>query len=202
MSRPPEEAPGGEEMRRGVHEAAIATIAPFRAALGQAYVSYAEARAAPFVLDGDRARTLTAWIDGLVPGDENWPRGSETDAAGYIDATIAKAPALRPLVLRAIDLLSARAASRFGAAFDELAFANRHQLLAELEAEGAGGAFELVLELTFEAYYRDERVLGALERRTGFSMKRATQGWEMEPFDERLLDRVRALPRRCRDASG
>jgi Gluconate 2-dehydrogenase subunit 3 len=190
--------PESQVGRRGVHEAAAGPASDLRSLLGQAYVSPEAARATCSVLDRGRARTLSAWLDELIPATGEWPSASSTDAVGYIDATAARVPAIRPALLQAVDALEATALARFDTAFAELAHDQRYELLTGLEADNPRGAFDLVLELTYEAYYRDLRVLDVLERRTGFSMRRTMEGWDMEPFDERLLERVRALPPRVR----
>ena len=186
-------------IRRGVHEAASASLTDFHVALGQTYVSPEAAREHPRVFDADRAQTLHAWVETLIPADQNWPSAAETDAVGYIEATAFAAAPLRPLLIGSIDAVVAATIERFGdaARFAALSLADRQQILATLEEKSPAG-FQLVLELTFEAYYRDERVIEITEHRTGFSMRRAMVGWELEPFDESQLDRVRRLPPRFR----
>jgi len=188
------------EGRRGVHEAAAASASDFHAELGQAYVSPHAARESQRVLDPERRRALSAWADTLIPANEHWPSAADVDAVGYIDRTVFLAPALRPIVLRGIERLEALAAERYvsGVRFADLRVVERREVLSRLEQLNPDGVFEIVLELVFEAYYRDERVVTILEERTGFSMQRAMRGWEMQPFDESLLDRVRALPPRYR----
>jgi hypothetical protein len=56
----------------------------------------------------------------------------------------------------------------------------------------------MVRDLTYEAYYAHPRVLEALERVTGWRYETAIAGAEMEPFDERLLERMRTAPPRYR----
>jgi hypothetical protein len=182
-----------------VHEAAI-VAADFRTLVGRVYLSPEAALAAPRILDPDRTRVLSALVDELIPGDEHWPPASATDAVRYIDAMAFSVPALRPILIRGIDRLAEWARERFGTAFEELQPDSRLELTRELELENPDGVFELVFELTCEAYYRDERVLEVLEQQTGFSAPAAMVGWEMEPFDDTLLDRVRQLPPRFRAA--
>ncbi len=188
------------EARRGVHEAPSVRAEDFHHALGRAYVDAATASTSRAVLDEPRRAVLSAWVETLIPGNAHWPSAAETDAVGYIDATAFAAPALRSIVLLGIDRLEALVRERHGAemSFPALAAEQRRDLLAQLETLNPNRAFELVLELTFEAYYRDERVLAALERRTGFSAREAMHGREMEPFDAAALQRVRALPPRYR----
>jgi hypothetical protein len=188
------------EARRGVHEAPSVLAEDFHHALGRAYVDAATASTSRTVLDESRRAVLAAWVETLIPGNEHWPSASETNALGYIDATIFAAPELRCIVLLGIDRLEALGRESHGEekSFADLSSDQRRELLTRLEALNPERAFELVLELTFEAYYRDEQVLAVLERRTGFSAQEAMHGREMEPFDAAVLDRVRALPPRYR----
>jgi hypothetical protein len=180
-----------------VHEAASVTQ-DFHDELGPTYVDPAQARVSRAVLDDPRRCTLEAWVETLVPADEHWPSAAETDAVGYIDATVLAATSLRPILIRGLDQLEAFSHARFSTGFADLSGDNRHDVLQEFEALNPDRVFELVLELTLEAYYRDEHVLSVLERRTGFSIERSMQGWPMESFDLSLLSRVRRLPPRCR----
>ena len=57
------------------------------------------------VIDAARRPTLEAWVDRLVPASGDWPGAAEVGAAGYVAATIARAPAARPTGLLALDRL-------------------------------------------------------------------------------------------------
>lgn len=147
------------------------------------------------VVDPARRGTLEAWTGRLVPAAGEWPGADEIGAAAYVDAAIAAEPLARPTVLRTIDRLDARAAEEghpsFAGSPPELA----DRILTEVstDPEYAPG-FQQVLELTYEAYYRDPRVCAVMQDRTGFNSSLPHLGSEMEPFDEGLLDRVRGLP--------
>jgi hypothetical protein len=172
--------------------------ADFRRHLGHAYVE-PETVGAFAILDDARRATLEAWTDRVVPGDEHWPSASAAAAAAYVDAVVARAPLVRPLLLRAIDALERATEAAHGRGFAACAPDEQDALLTALAEADASGAFDLVVELTFEAYYRDPQVCAVMRERTGFDAALPHLGSPMEPFDERLLDRVRALPPRYRE---
>jgi hypothetical protein len=183
--------------RQGAAEPAL----DFRRHLGHAYVAPDEVDGVG-VLDADRREALAAWTAGVIPGDEHWPSALDVDAAAYVDAVVARVPQVRPILLRGIDALERAAEAAHGRSFAACGPAQREALLRELAEVDAGGAFDLVLELTFEAYYRDPEVCRVMKVRTGFDSTLPHVGSSMEPFDERLLERVRSLPPRYRSVAG
>jgi Gluconate 2-dehydrogenase subunit 3 len=178
-------------------KASAETAVDFRRHLGGAYVPPEEVGEFA-VVDTRRRETLEAWTASIVPGDAHWPSARDVGAAAYIDAVVARAPAVRPILLRAIDALDRAAEAAEGQAFGACAGERQEELLREFAAVDPSGAFDLVLELTFEAYYRDRRVCDVMKERTGFDPALPHLGSSMEPFDERLLDRVRTMPARYR----
>jgi hypothetical protein len=150
------------------------------------------------MLEPARQTTLSAWADALVPGDEAWPAASEVGAAAYVDNCAALSPVLRGALREALTVAEAGARRR-GAAFADLDPAPRREVLESIEAERPE-LFTLVLELTFEGYYRHPRVRRAVEERTGFRPDVPVVGTALEPFDEATLTRVRDLPPRVRSA--
>jgi hypothetical protein len=176
------------------------TTTPYESQMGRTYVGY-EQTGAITVLDPARAATLGAWVAQIIPGDEHWPSAGDLDTVAYIDAVIAKAPVLRPLILGGIDAATSAARARGAAAFDALAVDDRIAVLRELEAGGAAEAFSVVLELTYEAYYRHPAVQDVVKERTGFDIHRTVQGAPLEPFPTERLTRVSMLPARYREAS-
>jgi hypothetical protein len=74
----------------------------------------------------------------------------------------------------------------------------------ESGADGAprsAEAFSVILELTYEAYYRHPAVQDVVKERTGFDIHRTVQGAPLEPFPTERLTRVSMLPARYREAS-
>jgi len=175
------------DRKQAGHHVAQADRPDYRLLIGRAEVAVGQARGFS-VLDSARAATLRAWVATLV------------GAAEYVDATALLVPALRPVLLQAIDQLSLLAAVKAGKAFTECAPDERELLLRELEASDESDAFNMVRDFTYEAYYGHPRVLAALEEETGWSSTSPTRGSLMPPFDSARLERVRSLPPRWRKA--
>jgi hypothetical protein len=185
--------------RKASSEAEMPTV-DFRRHLGHAYVEPEEVGTFT-VVDPVRRQALEAWTACVVPGDARWPSARDVEAAAYIDAVVARAPQVRPVLLRAIDAVERAAEAAHGQPFAACAAEQQEALLRDFAAVDPTGGFDLVLELTFEAYYRDPRVCAVMKERTGFDSTLPHVGSPMEPFDERLLDRVRTMPARYREVS-
>ncbi len=152
------------------------------------------------VLDSRRAATLQAWVTALIPAAGKRPDAASIGAAEYVDATVSQVPALRPVLLQAIDQVEVLASGKAGKAFTECTSEERELLLRDLEAGDDSDAFNMVRDFTYEAYYGHQRVLAALEEDTGWSSSSPTRGSSMQPFDSSSLERVRSLPPRWRRA--
>jgi hypothetical protein len=166
---------------------------------GHTYVAPEEVR--DFVILGAAQQaTLAAWAERLIPASGSWPGADEVDAHMYADNCASRSRLLRSMLLRAVDTAEREALAAHRRAFAECSASEREQVLRGL-ADGADGVlFDLVLELVFEGYYRDPRVLEVVEERTGFRVMAPVEGVELEPFDESLLERVRNLPPMLREA--
>jgi len=151
------------------------------------------------VLDPQRAATLRAWVECLIPARDGRPSAAEVGAAEYIDATVSTTPNLREMLLRAIDQLHALSAAAIGGEFAGADLAARTGAVRALEFQDRSGAFEMVRDFTYEAYYAHTLVLAALQRDLDWDAIAPTTGSEMEAFDERLLQRVKTLPPRYRE---
>jgi hypothetical protein len=166
---------------------------------GRTYVAPAEVERY-LILDAGEARTLASWAARLIPGGGEWPSAADVDAPMYVDNCAARSPLLRSMLLRGLAGVAARAWEEHRLEFAQCSPADQDRILAKLESSGDAALFELILELVYEGYYRAEVVLAVVERRTGFRVRGPLDGTELEPFDERLLDRVRTLPSSYREA--
>jgi gluconate 2-dehydrogenase subunit 3-like protein len=166
--------------------------------LGRTYLGPSAAPPRFRMLEPERQATLSAWADALIPGGEGWPAAAEVGAAAYVDNCAALSPVLRGALRAALTAVES-GAERRAATFAELDPATRREVLTSLEAERPE-LFTLVLELTFEGYYRHPRVQRAVEERTGFRPDVPVVGMPLDPFDEATLARVRSLPPRVRRA--
>ena len=150
------------------------------------------------VLDADRAEALRSWVSALIPARGERPAAGEVGAAEYVDATVFLTPRLRGVLLDGIDMIERLAQKRIGRRFAEADPTEQTEVLRIFEANDPLDAFPMVRDLTYEAYYAHPRVLDVLERETGWRYDVAFSGGELEPFDEDLLARMKALPPRWR----
>ena len=172
----------------------------YRRELGKVFVPLDEAH--DFViLDPDRAAALRAWTAALIPARGARPAADEVGAAEYIDATAFLAPRIRAGLLAAIDALEREARARFETLFTACPGERQTCLLQELASSRHQDVFAMVRELTYEAYYAHPRVLAVLADETGWRYEEAFSGGEMEPFDEGLLERMRAIAPHYRHVS-
>jgi Gluconate 2-dehydrogenase subunit 3 len=152
------------------------------------------------VLDPDRARTLRAWVDTLIPTRGERPKAGDIGAAEYVDTTAFRAPPIRALLLDALEAVNQISVERHGGPFVDIGAEDRAAILRYVEEMDESGAFAMVRDLTYEAYYTHRRVLDLLERETGWRYETTFSGSEMEPFDERLVARMRTSPPTWREA--
>ena len=173
---------------------------PYSPLMGRTFVSIDDTTPIS-ILDSTRQPILGAWVARLIPGNGNWPSAGELDTVTYIDGVLRLAPELRPVLLDGIDTAHAVALRDFDSPFVSLNDVRQTTVLKEVESSAAREAFAVILELTYEAYYRAEAVLGVVRERTGFDIGRTVQGVPLKPFDTDRLTRVSLLPNRYRSAS-
>lgn len=172
----------------------------YRQEVGRVFVPVGVAREFA-VLDPDRAATLRAWTAVLIPARGQRPSAAEIGAAEYIDATALRAPRIRAGLLAAIDAVEREARDRTGGPFAAGDHETQTAILRNLEISRHAALFAVVRDLTYEAYYAHPRVLDALEAETGWRYENAFAGSRMEPFDEALLARMKAIPPRYRSVA-
>lgn len=175
------------------HRDGAAASNPYAAVMGRTFVDQGETSALT-VIDPQRAETLTAWVSRLIPGNAEWPSADTLDTVGYIDAIIRKASDLRPFILAGIDAVDNSARSTLGCPFAAAAADERDAILRDAEARLAPEAFSVILELTYEAYYRHPDVQEIAKIRTGFDVRNTVVGKPMEPFPTERLQQIGTRP--------
>ena len=76
--------------------------------------------------------------------------------------------------------------SEYGGSFTEVPMADRVAVMKALEKERPT-AFRLVMELIYEAYYRDPSVLKIVELQTGFRTRLAVDGFATPKYDSEVM---------------
>lgn len=128
------------------------------------------------------AGLLAAVLDRLLPANGDLAGAGSLGLGAGIAAAVA-APVLRVLP----------------AGFSALAPAAQTAALEAVEAASPGPFHELV-RFAYVEYYRDSRVLARVEHATGYPNRPPQPlGYELEPFDESLLDVVKARAPHYRD---
>lgn len=152
------------------------------------------------VLDAARQQTLSAWVDTLIPPVDPWPAPSQRGVPQYVDNCASFSGPLRQMLVAAMDQAQRLALQRFETAFADCEEAQRVQVLQQIEAD-LPADFGLILELTFEGYYRDRTVAHVVQDRTGFRVAGPLAGIPGEPFPEELLADVIAREKHYREVS-
>ena len=125
---------------------------------------------------------LVAVLDRLLPPNGDLPGAGGLGLAAQVPASAAQ-PILAALPA---DFLALAAAAQVAA-------------LQAVEAAGPTRFHELV-RFAYVAYYRDSRVLARIELATGYPDRPPQPlGYELEPFDESLLDVVKTRGPQYRD---
>lgn len=162
--------------------AAADAAADVYAELGRAYVEPGAALECT-ILDPARQEVMRAWAETLIPPDGEWPSAAETPVVEYVDRTIALADRLRRVVLRALDEVEDEAVHLYGSGLTSQPLDQRVALLTWFE-DLDRHVFTLLKELTYEAYYRDPRVIKVVEQRTGFDNRLPVEGIEMDGYSK------------------
>ncbi len=149
----------------------------------------AERPAAAAALDSTQQRLLSALLDELVPprSDVDLPGAGSLGLADAVAGEAAENPALASVLAETLVQLADLAEQHGAGSFADLEPAARQAALAAL-AKKAPGCLPALCFLTYAAYYRDVRVLGALGHppRAPYPL-----GYEVPPTDFSLLDPVR-----------
>jgi len=114
-------------------------------------------------LSPEQLRTLDAFVDRLIPKDENGPGASECGAANYIDRVLADNNAAeKPSFLQGLAATDAYAQSTHGSPFADLSAEARDAILTDMDSGKATGFtpnsrtfFNRVRRLTLEGTFSD-----------------------------------------------
>jgi hypothetical protein len=129
-------------------------------------------------------------MDEIIPANNTMPSASEVGGVLYVLTILEELPELIPLFQGALAKLESSSLITFNSGFSELSSDNRITILQAIEISDPE-LFGVLKNFTYESYYTNEKVfplIGYEPHPTG------TSGPDMEPFDEKLLDRVKNVP--------
>jgi hypothetical protein len=146
----------------------------------------------------DEMRLLTSVLDEIIPpsDDGRFPGAGALGLADFVEQNLQKTPELRPVIAQGLSALEDLARSRDSRGFAALSGSDKRDALNELAATQPAFLPSLILQ-TYAGYYQNGRVVEAL----GLEPRPPhPEGYDLEPGDFKLLDRVRrrsAMYRKC-----
>lgn len=142
------------------------------------------------LLSDSASNTLKYAMDEIIPTNDTMPSAGQVGGVEYVLDILEELQDLRPLFQRLLDEIESQSLGSFNSGFADLTTANRVRVLQDFE-QSHPQLFGILKNFTYEAYYTNEKVfplIGYEPHPTG------TSGPDMDPFDEKLLDRVKAIP--------
>lgn len=127
---------------------------------------------------------LTALLNCLIPGDtDNWPAAGDHGIGPQVLAFLQQ----QTDGMKSIE----KVFKECGADFSDVNRSLQVERLSNVETSHSE-SFEIILTATYNMYYTDPEIRQIIERLTGYEARPPQPlGYEMEPFDENLLDTVR-----------
>ena len=175
--------------RKFIETSILSQIALSSGVLSQLYSCTPNDKSAS-VLNSEVQKILLAAMDEIIPAEDNMPSASETGGLNYLLKLLEQFPdQAKKLSLGLVDLNNLSNSS-IGKDFDEITSDERISLLQGLEKNNPS-FFNQLRDYTYESYYLSPQVWKLI----GYELHHTlSPGPLMEPFDEKLLDRVRMLP--------
>ena len=130
--------------------------------------------------------TIIAMLDCLIPGDATgWPAAGQH---GLSNRFLELLDSLFEQADKYLEIMLAELPDNFSALSTE----QQTACLSSIESTQPD-AFEAVLRACYAAYYTDPRIRQILEKKTGYEARPPQpDGYHLPPFDESLLEPVRA----------
>jgi len=141
-------------------------------------------------LDVAQQKTLQFAMDEIIPANEKMPSASEIGSVAYVLKIILELPDLSPLFQSLTDKIEAQSLQNSNAGFSDLKKEERVNILRNFE-QTEPELFKVLKDFTYESYYTNEKVYELIQYEP---YPTGTTGPTMEPFNEKLLDRVKNIP--------
>jgi hypothetical protein len=138
---------------------------------------------------------LRQLADVIIPAADGMPSSGEAGAASYLEALALREADVARDLRGAMAAAERQARAAHGRAVDRLDAQERVGVLTAMERD-APDRFRTLRDLVYEGYYTQPRVWAVL----GYTfVGQGAEGPPLEPFEEPLLERVRALPQLYRE---
>jgi hypothetical protein len=135
-------------------------------------------------------------LDQIVPPGDGFPGAGELGVAEHVDAVLSRSPRLVRLFSDGLLAIEQISLGMFSQEFSAVTNPQKVEVLKKVEADH-GDFFHHLARHTYAGYYVDPRVVRLL----GLEVRPPQpQGYELEPFDPRLLKNVKKRVKLWRDA--
>lgn len=141
-------------------------------------------------LNNSQQETLKNAMDEIIPASEKMPSASKIGSVNYVLNILKQLPELFPLFMSIIDKIEVQSLQKANSNFSKLNKEKRINVLTTIE-QTEPELFKVLKDFTYESYYTSNEVYDLIKYE---SHPTGTLGPEMQPFDEKLLDRVKNTP--------
>lgn len=141
-------------------------------------------------LDDAMIETLKIAMDEIIPSNEKMPSASEIGSVDYVFEILEELPDLTTLFETLVAALEKQSIKKNKTSFPKLKREERIAVLKIIEHKQTE-LFNVLKDFTYESYYLNDTIYKLINYEphpTG------TAGPTMEPFDEKLLARVKKIP--------
>ena len=141
-------------------------------------------------LDNSQQETLKFAMDEIIPANDKMPSASEIGGVNYILKILEELPDLSPLFISLTAKIEGQSLQQSSSAFSKINSEERITVVTTIE-QTEPALFKVLKDFTYESYYTNDAVYELISYEphpTG------TTGPEMEPFDKKLLERVKNTP--------
>jgi len=141
-------------------------------------------------LDAGATEELIAVIDEIIPTGDGMPAASEAGTLAYFELLAASEAALAETVQASLRTANTLSQERLNRPFSSISREQRVEILSLFEKSADAALFRKLRNYVYEAYYLQPRVWALI----GYDPYPTNMaGPQMEPFDQTLLNRVRAM---------
>jgi len=141
-------------------------------------------------LDKEQQETLKFAMNEIIPANEKMPAVSKIGGVNYILKILEELPDLSPLFISITAIIESQSLQRANSGFSKLNKEKRITILTAIE-QTEPELFKVLKDFTYESYYTNELVYELIKYEP---YPTGTSGPKMEPFDEKLLGRVKNTP--------
>lgn len=139
---------------------------------------------------------VTGVLNRIVPASGAFPGAGDLGVAGYVDGVVGRSPELRRLFAQGLMHIAIVSQQRFGQEFVSLSEADQDAVLRQVESSQAE-FFNALVTHTYSGYYSHPTVIRLLGLEARPPQPR---GYELEPLDLSLLERVKQRGQKYRPA--